>query len=96
MRALEAELASLRAANAALTDRLARLETALVEDTPEQPTGETRRGMLKLLAGAAGGAVAATVIAGQPAAVSSGCHCTPITHAASSCSTAWTTPSAVA
>jgi hypothetical protein len=73
MRALEAELASLRAANAALTDRLGRLESALGEDAPApQPTGETRRGMLKLLAGAAGGAVAATVIAGQPVAAGTG------------------------
>jgi hypothetical protein len=73
MRALEADLASLRAANAALTDRLARLESALGDETPApQPTGETRRGMLKLLAGAAGGAVAATVIAGQPAAAATG------------------------
>jgi hypothetical protein len=72
-RALETELAALRAANAALTDRLARLESALGEDTPATPpTGETRRGMLKLLAGAGAGAVAATVIAGQPAAAATG------------------------
>lgn len=73
MRALEAELASLRAANAALTDRLARLESALGGDDPIEPqSGETRRGMLKLLAGAAGGAVAATVLSGQRVAADTG------------------------
>lgn len=72
MRALEAELAELRAANAALTARLSRLESTVAPDAAEEGTGETRRGMLKLLAGAAGGAVAATVLSGRPAAAADG------------------------
>jgi hypothetical protein len=74
--ALEAELAALRAANADLTTRLARLESALAPaasaSVAEAPAGSSRRDMLKVIAGAAGGAVAATVFVAQPAAAADG------------------------